>query len=120
MPQGLKAPRAWRSCSLLVALLAACGAYSRDIEAVKQSNVPTGIVNEELVKQFAGARGKIDWSAEQPEKYKDNENIVLVRATIDRDRPLGSQARGGPGMDPQPPDRQDRHGAGSWTARSRA
>ena len=86
MPQGLKAPRALALALMLVmaALLAACGAYSRDIEAVKQSNVPTGIVNEDLAKQFAGARGKIDWSAERPEKYKDNENIVLVRAKIDR------------------------------------
>ena len=86
MPQGLKAPRALALALvlLLAVLLTACGAYSRDIEAVKQSNVPTGIVNEELAKQFAGARGKIDWSAERPEKYKDNENIVLVRATIER------------------------------------
>jgi hypothetical protein len=36
------------------------------------------------VRQIAGARGKIDWSAERPEKYKDNENIVLVRARVDR------------------------------------
>ena len=84
MPQGLKAPRAVALVVALVAWLAACGAYSSDIEAVKQSNVPTGIVNEELVKQFAGARGKATWSAERPEKYKDNENIVLVRATVDR------------------------------------
>jgi hypothetical protein len=86
MPQGLKAPRAMALALLLVlaVLIAACGAYSRDIEAVKQSNVPTGIVNEELAKQFAGARGKVDWSAERPEKYKDNENIELVRATIER------------------------------------
>ena len=86
MPQGLKAPRALALALVLLlsALLVACGAYSRDIDAVKQSNVPTGIVNEELAKQFAGARGKIDWSAEQPEKYKDNENIILVRAKIDR------------------------------------
>ena len=86
MPQGLKAPRALALALvlLLAALLVACGAYSRDIDAVKQSNVPTGIVNEDLAKQFAGARGKIDWSAERPEKYKDNENIVLVRATIER------------------------------------
>jgi hypothetical protein len=86
MPQGLKAPRALALALVLTlaAILAACGAYSRDIDAVQQSNVPTGIVNEELAKQFAGARGKIDWSAERPEKYKDNENIVLVRATIER------------------------------------
>jgi hypothetical protein len=86
MPQGLKAPRALALALvlLLAVLLTACGAYSRDIDAVQQSNVPTGIVNEELAKQFAGARGKIDWSAERPEKYKDNENIVLVRATIER------------------------------------
>jgi hypothetical protein len=86
MPQGLKAPRALALALvlLLATLAASCGAYSRDIEAVKQSDVPTGIVNEDLAKQFAGARGKIDWSAERPEKYKDNENIVLVRAKIDR------------------------------------
>jgi hypothetical protein len=86
MPQGLKAPRALALALvlLLAVLLTASGAYSRDIDAVQQSNVPTGIVNEELAKQFAGARGKIDWSAERPEKYKDNENIVLVRATIER------------------------------------
>ena len=85
MPQGLKAPRALAlALVLLLAVLTACGSYSRDIEAVKESNVPTGIVNEELAKQFAGARGKIDWAAERPEKYKDNENIVLVRATIER------------------------------------
>jgi hypothetical protein len=86
MPQRLQAPRALALALvlLLAVLLTACGAYSRDIDAVQQSNVPTGIVNEELAKQFAGARGKIDWSAERPEKYKDNENIVLVRATIER------------------------------------
>ena len=78
MPQGLKAPRAVAIVVALVAWLAACGAYSSDIEAVKQSNVPTGIVNEELVKQFAGARGKATWSAERPEKYKDNENITAI------------------------------------------
>ena len=95
MPQGLKAPRALaHALVLLLVVLAACGAYSRDIEAVKQSNVPTGIVNEELAKQFAGARGKIDWSAEQPEKYKDNENIVLVRAKIDRVGRSGAKREG--------------------------
>ena len=84
MPQGLKALRAVALVFAVAAWLAACGGYARDIEAVKQSSVPTGIVNEELVKQFAGARGKATWSAERPEKYKDNENIVLVRATVDR------------------------------------
>ena len=69
---------------LLLLALAACGAFDRDIDAVKKSNVPTGIVNEELVRQLAGARGEVAWSAERPEKYKDNEHIVLVRATIDR------------------------------------
>jgi hypothetical protein len=64
--------------------LSACGGFDRDINVVKQSNAPTGIANEELVRQIAGARGKIDWSAERPEKYKDNENIVLVRARVDR------------------------------------
>ncbi len=84
MPQGPKAPRAVALALMLAVLLAACGGYARDIETVKQSDVPTGIVNEELVRQFAGARGKASWTAERPEKYKDNDTIVLVRATIER------------------------------------
>ena len=83
MPPGLKAPLLPFALALAF-LLAACGGYARDIEAVKQSNVPTGIVNEELVRQIAGARGQASWSAERPEKYKDNEQIVLVRAMVDR------------------------------------
>src|SRR5262249_3471493 len=51
--------------------LSACGGFDRDISVVKQSNASTGIANEELVRQIAGARGKIVWSAERPEKYKD-------------------------------------------------
>ena len=38
-----------------------------------------------------GARGKATWSAERPEKYKDNEHIVLVRATVDRIGRSGSK-----------------------------
>ena len=79
MPQGLKA-----LAFGLVVLLAACGGFKEDIEMVKRSDAPTGIVNEELARQLAGARGKVAWSAERPEKYKDNEHIVLVTATIDR------------------------------------
>ncbi len=84
MPQGLKARRLLALAFTLVVLLAACGGFKQDIEVVKQSDSPTGIVNEELARQLAGARGKVAWSAERPEKYKDNEHIVLVRATIDR------------------------------------
>jgi len=67
----------------LALLLAACGLRA-DIDAVKRSNAPTGIQNEELMNQLAGARGQVSWSAEHPEKYKDNPNIILVRATVDR------------------------------------
>ncbi len=84
MPPGPKAPRFLPLALALAFVLAACGGYGSDIEAVKQSSAPTGIVNEELVRQIAGARGKASWSAERPEKYKDNENIVLVRAMVDR------------------------------------
>lgn len=86
MPQGLKARRMLvLACAGLVLLaVAACGGFASDIEAVKESSAPTGIVNEELMRQLAGARGKVSWSAERPEKYKDNEHIVLVRATVER------------------------------------
>jgi hypothetical protein len=91
MPQGPKALRAVALVFAVAAWLAACEGYARDIEAVKQSSAPTGLVNEELVEQFAGARGKATWSAERPEKYKDNEHIVLVRATVDRIGRSGSK-----------------------------
>ena len=84
MPQGPQARRVLTLAFTFVLWLTACGGFERDIDVVKQSNAPTGIVNDELVRQLAGARGKIAWSAERPEKYKDNENIVLVRATVDR------------------------------------
>ena len=82
-----RAPKARRVMALALAIalmLSACGGFERDIDVVKQSNAPIGIANEELVRQIAGARGEIAWSAEHSEKYKDNENIVLVRATVDR------------------------------------
>ncbi len=84
MPRGLNARRMLALAVTLAVLLAACGGFERDIDVVKQSNAPTGIANEELVRQLAGARGKVAWSAERPETYKDNEHIVLVRATVER------------------------------------
>jgi hypothetical protein len=84
MRRGLLASRPGRLSLVLALLVAACGAFHRDIDAVKRSAAPTGIENEELVRQLAGARGQVNWSAERPEKYKDNPYIVLVRATIDR------------------------------------
>ena len=84
MRRGLKARRVLVLAVTLVLMLAACGGFQEDMDVVKQSTVPTGIANEELTRQLAGARGKVAWSAERPEKYKDNEHIVLVRATIDR------------------------------------
>jgi hypothetical protein len=84
MARALQARRVIALVVTIALTLSACGGFDRDISVVKQSNAPTGIANEELVRQIAGARGKIVWSAERPEKYKDNENIVLVRATVDR------------------------------------
>ena len=71
---------------LLVALpLAACSDYSKDIEAVRQDRTVTqDQTNDALALQLAGARGKVEWVADRPEKYKDNEYIVGVTAKIER------------------------------------
>jgi hypothetical protein len=65
--------------------LAACSDYSDDIEAVRQSRtVVEDQTNDDLARQLAGARGKVEWAAERPEKYADNEHIVGVTAKIER------------------------------------
>jgi hypothetical protein len=68
-----------------VLLVAACSDYSKDIEAVRQDRTVTqDQTNDALAQQLAGARGKVEWVADRPEKYKDNEYIVGVTAKIER------------------------------------
>ncbi|MGH6830435.1 MAG: hypothetical protein ACREDG_04710, partial [Methylocella sp.] len=47
--------------------------------------------NDELAREIAGARGKVEWSAGRPEKYQDNEFNVGVDATIERTTRAGAQ-----------------------------
>ena len=70
---------------LIAAPLAACSDYSNDIEAVRQARtVLQDQTNDEAARQIAGARGKVEWVAERPKKYADNEFIVAVTAKIER------------------------------------
>ena len=65
--------------------LAACSDYTKDIEAVRQDRtVSQDQTNDELARQLAGARGKVEWVADRPDKYADNEFIVGVTAKIER------------------------------------
>jgi hypothetical protein len=65
--------------------LAACSDYTKDIEAVRQDRTVTqDQTNDALAQQLAGARGKVEWVADRPDKYKDNEYIVGVTAKIER------------------------------------
>ena len=79
--------------AVLAALpLAACDNYSADIDAVRQARTLfDDRTNDELAREIAGARGKVAWSADRPEKYKDNEFIVGVDATIDKTTRAGAQ-----------------------------
>jgi hypothetical protein len=47
--------------------------------------------NDELARQLAGPRGKVEWTAERPEKYRDNEYIVGVTARIERTTRAGGK-----------------------------
>ena len=70
---------------LLTAPLAGCSDYTKDIEAVRQDRtVSQDQTNDALALQLAGARGKVEWVADRPEKYKDNGYIVGVTAKIER------------------------------------
>jgi hypothetical protein len=63
----------------------ACSDYSKDIDAVRQARtVVEDQTNDDLARQLAGARGKVEWEAGRPEKYADNEYIVGVSAKIER------------------------------------
>ena len=75
-----------------VVALAACSDYSKDIEAVRQARtVVEDQTNDDLARQLAGARGKVDWGADRPEKYADNEHIVGVTAKIERTTRAGGK-----------------------------
>jgi hypothetical protein len=70
---------------LAVCPLAACSDYTKDVEAVRQDRTVTqDQTNDALALQLAGARGKVEWVADRPDKYKDNEYIVAVTAKIER------------------------------------
>jgi hypothetical protein len=70
----------------------ACSDYSEDIEAVRQARtVVEDQTNDELARQLAGARGKVDWAADRLEKYADNEHIVGVTAKIERTTRAGGK-----------------------------
>jgi hypothetical protein len=72
--------------------LAACSDYTEDVEAVRQSRtVVDDQTNDELSRQLAGARGKVEWVADHPEKYADNEHIVGVTAKIERTTRAGGK-----------------------------
>ncbi len=68
---------------VVLGLLAACSEFDSDIEKVKAAQT-TGSINEQLVKDLAGARGSFKWSARKTEKYGKDTGIVLVEARIER------------------------------------
>ena len=68
---------------IALALLAACGGYGSDIDAVKQAEATPGQTNEAWVNTIAGARGHVDWSAGKAAAY-NNSDIIEVVATIDK------------------------------------
>jgi len=71
--------------------IAACDSYEEDIAAVKAAETTGGTTNEEFANQLAGARGKVTWAAEKPEAYKDNPDIVMVTATIEKTTSAGAK-----------------------------
>ncbi len=78
---------------LSAGLLAACGEnYAPDIAAVRAARtLVADRTNDEIALQVAGARGKVEWSAGRPEKYRDNQHIVGVDATIERTTQAGAR-----------------------------
>lgn len=76
----------WILAVILLAggMLTACDRYEDDIAAVKAAETTPGTTNEAFANQLAGARGKVTWSAEKPDAYKDNPDIIMVTATIDK------------------------------------
>lgn len=85
-----------RALRLLVVVLvfagvAACDSYKDDIAAVKAAETTPGTSNEDFANQLAGARGKVEWSAGKADAYKDNPDIVLVTATIEKTTSAGAK-----------------------------
>lgn len=77
---------------LAAGLVSACSDYAKDIEAVRQHRtIVDDQTNDELAREIAGARGKVEWSAGRPEKYSDNEYIVGVAARIERTTRAGAK-----------------------------
>jgi hypothetical protein len=72
-------------------ILAACDSYEDDIAAVKAAETTSGGTNEDFANQLAGARGKVTWAASEPEAYKDNPDIVMVTATIEKTATSGAK-----------------------------
>src|SRR4030095_149381 len=62
---------------LAVCPLAACSDYTKDVEAVRQDRTVTqDQTNDALALQLAGARGKVEWVGDRPDKDKDDQYIV--------------------------------------------
>jgi hypothetical protein len=69
---------------LFLGALAACGdGYDKDIETVRAAHTLQADSNDEMARQIAGARGKVEWIGGRFDKYKDNEYIVGVTARIE-------------------------------------
>jgi len=67
------------------AALAGCGEnFDQDIEAVRAARTIGDNTNDELARELAGARGKVEWQGSRFDKYADNEYIVGVTARIER------------------------------------
>lgn len=79
------------AAALAGGLLAACERYEDDIAAVKAAETTPGTSNEDLANQIAGARGKVEWTAGKAAAYRDNPDIVLVAATIEKTTRSGAK-----------------------------
>lgn len=77
--------------ALAGAALAGCDRYGSDIEAVKRAKATSDLTNEDLVKEIAGARGSIEWSAGPATAYPDSRDIVAVAATVTRPSRAGGR-----------------------------
>ncbi len=62
-----------------------CGGHEAEIEQVKRAST-AGLENEALVKEVAGARGSVEWSAKEASGpgYAQGADIVRVTAHIEK------------------------------------
>lgn len=86
-----------RRCILMLPIagslaLLGCDSYKSDIAAVKRAETLPGETNEELVMDLAGARARVEWSAE-PSKLDDSGDVIAVTAQIDRLGQFGQRSR---------------------------